>query len=131
MKILKHEGENHEKVNFVDKNNVFVGYDMEQICCEHFAWFISEKEETKVFEFVDCEKTLVDVENYVFDTNYFEEHIKAGKVKNTDKYGWMVRFRLTNGENELFLHLYNAQNGYYSHGFEAKIDTLKWKKGEI
>lgn len=35
--------------------------------------------------------------------------------------GRMVAFKLTAlGKPDLFLHLYNAHNGYYGHGFEVK-----------
>ena len=37
MKIL----EIGEKINFIDENNVFVGYDLGQNCCENASWFIS------------------------------------------------------------------------------------------
>ena len=30
------------KVNFVDENNVVLGYDMSQDCCERAGWFIAE-----------------------------------------------------------------------------------------
>ena len=35
MKIF----EDNIKVNFVDENNVFVGYDMRQSCCEQAGYF--------------------------------------------------------------------------------------------
>ena len=33
-----------DKVNFVDENNVFVGYDLLQDCCEDANWFIADRE---------------------------------------------------------------------------------------
>lgn len=37
MKIFDKDG----KVNFVDENNVIVGYDTNQHCSEHAGWFIA------------------------------------------------------------------------------------------
>jgi len=35
MKIFLNEKELETKINFVDDNNVFVGYDLTQQCCEN------------------------------------------------------------------------------------------------
>ena len=44
MKIFEgKESSWSDKVNFVDGNDVFVGYDLGQCCCENADWFISEK----------------------------------------------------------------------------------------
>lgn len=113
MKIFKNEGIWSTKINFVDNNNVFVGYDIAQQCCENAGWFISEKEEVNILE-----NSVPEVENYCFDVDYFVKVVDE-KCDELDE-GKMVRFRLTDGKNELFLHLYNCHNGYYSHGFEIK-----------
>lgn len=44
----------------------------------------------------------------------------------------MVKFKLI-AENmpSLFLHLFNCHNGYYGHGFEAKIGDETWKEGTL
>jgi len=39
MKVFDKGG----KVNFVDKNNVLVGYDMNSSCCEEFGWYIRDE----------------------------------------------------------------------------------------
>lgn len=44
MKIFTKENSNWDsKVNFVDENNVVLGYDLSQDCCEHADWFIADK----------------------------------------------------------------------------------------
>ena len=112
MKIFDQTEEFPGKVNFVDENNVCLGYDLQQGCCENADWFISDKE----VETYDVDELKFDVEDYVFDPVYFKEVNCSGLDE-----GGMVRFRLVNGDSELFIHLYNCQNGYYGHGFEFKI----------
>ena len=97
------------KINFVDENNVFLGYDMEQDCCEKADWFISDKQERVPME-RDCDDP--DLDGYNFDINFFIE-VTASELDA----GSMVIFRITNGANEKFIHIYNSHNGYYSHGF--------------
>jgi hypothetical protein len=118
MKIF----ETDQRVNFVDKNNVFVGYSLAQDCCEHADWFISKQKECTMPRV----RELMNVDNYIFDTNFFE-------IEEKDDYDVLrfVRFRLIAEDTELFLHLYNHHNGYYSHGFEAKIGGLEWQQGRI
>jgi hypothetical protein len=124
MKVLKF-GE--DKVNFVDKNNVFVGYDLSQDCCEDANWFISDIAEDAVYSENGYEKRKIEnpeVEEYVFDTTYFKQ-IQPDEL---DK-GEMVIFKLINMDKVLYLHLYNAHNGYYGHGFDAKIGDTSWQDG--
>lgn len=106
-----------EKINFVDEHDVFVGYDLGQDCCEHAGWFIAE--EVTPYSY-DCEKIhsaeIPDLEAYSFDKSFFQE---------VDSYdldcGGMVVFKLAaDGKPDLYLHLFNAHNGYYGHGFEVK-----------
>jgi len=107
------------KVNFVDKNNVFVGYDLSQNCCEYANWFISESKENKVHDeqYYEIKRKELNIEDYVFDTKFFEE-VDSPDVEQ----GGMVRFRLIGNKKKLFLHLFNCHNGYYGHGFEFKIN---------
>ena len=109
MKIFETEDSYHGKVNFVDVNNIFVGYDISSHCCEHFGYFISENEEQNPREDEGIKEGL---ENYSFDKNYFSEN------EADEDNGGIVRFKLV-AENkpDLFLHLYNFHNGYYAHGF--------------
>ena len=129
MKIFTENESYKDKVNFVDENNVLVGYDLSQDCCERADWFISPTKENSPYN-EDCEKKIKevpDVYNYAFDKNFFEE---VKDCEQLDK-GTMIRFRLVNRDKELFLHLFNCQNGYYSHGFEFKIDDQLKKEGYI
>jgi len=115
------KGDCGEKVNFVDENNVFVGYDMGRDCCEHAEWFIADSLLTKMPS-ERCNSN--GLENYRFDPDFFEE---LNALQYEDKEGdaldagGMVVFKLTDGKSEKFLHLFNCHNGYYGHGFTMKI----------
>ena len=117
MKVFEgKESSWYEKVNFVDKNDVFVGYDMGQSCCEHADWFVSEKITPYSYNQDDCSKDTPDLNDYVFDKVFFEE------VESSDlDFGGMVAFKLIcDGKPDLYLHLFNCHNGYYGHGFQVK-----------
>jgi hypothetical protein len=117
MKIFDNSEPWTSKTNFVDENNVYLGYDMHQSCCENANWFISD---------TVCEKPMDrnhdegDLSAWVFDTSYFKQ------IVSDDEYlfdgGGMVAFRIVNGEKEKFIHLYNVHNGYYGHGFDFKVN---------
>ena len=130
IKIFDSEIENgwgYKKVNFVDSNNAFVGYDMSQQCCEWASWFISETEDNNVSsdENSKCGETDYDLSEYVFDTDYFVEVecAEEGYYGSCLDAGSMVRFRMFNKDgHSLYLHVFNAHNGYYAHGFQAGYD---------
>lgn len=120
-----------EKVNFVDDNNVVVGYDMQQECCERADWFISDKVAAVMPENPSQERHL---DGYVFDKEFFKEIsylASEGSDGNALEDGAMVVFRLVNGGKEKYLHLYNCHNGYYDHGFEMKIGDSVVREGML
>lgn len=100
------------KVNFVDTNNVFVGYDMMQNCCESFGWEICS--DTKRENLVKNP----DLSDYVFDINFVELN-DMSDPKWDDIYISVVFKMIAEGKDDLYLHLYNNHNGYYAHGFET------------
>lgn len=117
-----------EKVNFVDLNNVFVGYDLFQECCERAGWFISNIEQINPIE----GNGIIDkLEDYFFDKEYFSETISEHK-NDLEKEISMIKFKLTaENKQDLYLHIYNCHNGYYSHGFEVIINGVKIKQGSL
>lgn len=125
------KGSRDEKVNFVDENNVFVGYDMGQSCCEHAEWFIADSVLVKM-PATRCNGE--GLENYRFDPDFCEEP-NALQYEDMDcdalDSGGMVVFKLTDGHNEKYLHLFNCHNGYYSHGFEFKNGDEVIKEGSL
>lgn len=118
-----------EKVNFVDVNNVMVGYDMAQDCCEHADWFISEQ--IVLNNITEHGRKEFDVGCYCFDTSFFKNPKIPVSEEGWDELddGGMVIFKLVaSGKPDLYLHLFNSHNGYYGHGFEAKIAGQKWQE---
>lgn len=126
MKIIDKLQPWPHKINFIDGNNVVVGYDLSQDCCERAGWYISVNKRIDIND----EESLGQeaVEGYVFDPLYFDE------VKNSDSLdcGEMVRFRLVRKDSpDLFLHLFNVHNGYYAHGFTMNINDKTMKEGYL
>ena len=115
MKIFEgNVGYDPNRVNFVDENNVFVGFEIEENCCEDFGWFIAE--EVMQYEWDAVYPDHADVSDYVFDVGFFESSNFEEQDNDQLEDGGMVVFRLTaDGKPDLFLHLYNSHNGYYSH----------------
>ena len=116
MKIFERD----DKVNFVDENNVLVGFDFYASCCENFGYFFSKGIPTEIPENTETDgvdqKHLVpsDLEGFVFDTTFCKE-VEMGDEQ------YIATFRLTRRNEERFLTLYNCHNGYYGHGFEMKL----------
>ena len=124
MKFFERDG----KFNFVDENNVFVGYNSGQSCCENADWFISKGK-------INCatnngaDKDNYNLENYSFDKDFFEE---VNNPEGTGGDGGMVRFKLVAKDKpDLFLHLFNQQNGYYGHGFTMEIGGQVIQEGYL
>lgn len=135
MRIFENEETWGGKINFVDINDVLVGFDAFQSCCESFGHYFSltgEKEAKSI-------EAPSNLEALVFDTEFFQEHSEEGWMEG----GGEAVFRLvaphiarvrgdretremeremqrTGGHAVVFLHLYNHHNGYYAHGFSME-----------
>lgn len=128
MRIFENEKSSWDsKVNFVDDNDVYVGYDTSQCCCEHAGYFISDKIEHYNYEADYDQKVTPDVSDYFFDKDFFED------VESPDlDCGGMVAFKLkAEGKPDLYLHLFNSHNGYYGHGFVVKHSGEEVKSGGL
>lgn len=112
MQVFDRDG----KVNFVDENNVILGYDMNQNCCEDADWFIADT--PREYEPGMERQATPDLKGFVFDTEFFKE--SDGDCFDG---GGMVIFRIVNGSSEKFIHLFNIQNGYYGHGFDFVVGS--------
>ena len=112
------------KINFVDENNVFLGYDLQQDCCEHADWFIADTEQEQPLE--SGHGDYGGLKDFVFDTGFIKE-IKPSDCED----GGMAIFRITNGVRERFIHIYNSHNGYYGHGFEFGISQEVKRAGTL
>jgi len=114
------------KVNFVDDNNVVLGYDTVQSCCEHADWFIADAPTEKCINRKDTlDDTPEEMPGWNFDTTYF--HLVNGESEFDA--GGMVIFRIVKNGAEKFIHLFNCHNGYYGHGFGFKVGEAILKEG--
>jgi hypothetical protein len=140
MKIFMTNKGYTESINFVDENNVLVGYDFEQCCCEIFGFAITDdipKGMTKeMYEHSeDLEKYIgklnIALKDYRLDTDFIfqnNEEEQEHELLNT------VVFKLENYNNDgevKYLTLYNSHNGYYSHGFSMSDSIETLHKGSL
>jgi hypothetical protein len=121
------------KINFVDENNVLVGYDFSVTCCENFGWYVSDKVTTDLHDhlFNDTIQEGKDInqllEGWTFDPAFFEK-LSTSIDDYYDDDNRAV-FRMIKGDQEQFLHLWNVHNGYYSHGFTFQQDDTTLQTG--
>ncbi len=104
------------KVNFVDDNNVLVGFDYSKSCCESFGWALLNEPPTIEPE---TGENGIDPDGYQFDTGFFSSECPHGIFLDE---GGTAMFRLTKDDSEIFLFLWNCHNGYYGHGFDMTAD---------
>ena len=107
------------KVNFVDEENVVLGYDMRQDCCETAFWFLSDKIAGEEKDY-----TAEELKGFLFVTDFCEvkEEEDGMDERNT------AIFKLVDVRGQCtYVHLGNCQNGYYSHRFmlEKKQDEKR------
>lgn len=122
MKTFESDG----RINFVDDNNVLVGFDNSACCCEDFGHFFSKAPPERD---VPCEKIEADTDGFNFDQEYFK-----ATPPDTGSYddGGMATFRLSNGHgDELFLTIFNHHNGYYLHGFSLEVGGETVRTGSL
>ncbi len=123
MEIMTEDtGSWSEKVNFLDDNAVFVGYDLSQDCCENADWYITDKIVPYSYDDTcdDDKCPTPDVSEYSFDPDFFRE-VPSGDLDD----GGMVAFKLVAKDKpDLYLHLFNCRNDYcidqYGHGFKVE-----------
>lgn len=122
------------KVNFVDENNVLVGYEFGASCCENFGWYVSNKVTTDLHDHIFNETAQAGgwdinqlLEGWTFDATFFVA--LDNSINHYYDDSKRAVFRMIKGDREQFLHLYNVHNGYYSHGFEFSQDGTVIKTG--
>jgi hypothetical protein len=121
MKIFESGG----KINFVDDNNVLVGFDYESCCCENFGFYLTPEIPTSSYEGDHGEE--IDFEGFQFDTQYFDDNLPDMHGEE----GSAVGFRLIKGEEQIFLTLWNVHNGYYGHGFSMTCGNERLHDGTL
>lgn len=129
MKIFESEQNSHnEKTNFVDENNVMLGFDRGQCCCERANWYVSDNEKPTAKEINTTPQDLTEIDTWRFDPFYYVKYdeIVLDEVNSYNPLGSgaVATFRLVNTQGQQkFLHLFNCHNGYYSHGFKFEGAT--------
>jgi len=116
--------------NWVDENNVVLGYRNEQQCCEEAGFYYTYEEP----ESWNTDKDVANEPNKWPDLSQFkfdEDYYRSLKEEESHDSNWRqgAVFRLFCDDKELFLVLFNHHNGYYSHGFTFKADidrTINW-----
>ena len=106
--------ETHSKWNWVDDNNLFVGFSSGQCCCEDFGSFVTDSLEN--LDEYKCNLTDEDLKEYSFDPTFFED---VDVERDYIDCGGAIAFKAVHETKKpLYLILYNYHNGYYAHGFE-------------
>ena len=111
------------KVNFIDDRNNLIGFDMESSCCEDFGWIINGT------EYSDKRGGGI----FILEEYYFNK--RSLKINRRNDEGGEIIITLRGKKRKsfiesvklpnLYLHIFNNHNGYYSHGFELSIDDEK------
>lgn len=116
--LIKEEGTGwfDKRINFIDKNDCFVGFAYAQSCCENFGYFITNEMKAS------REGEDLSLEGFWFDTSVEPEFVEPEDKDNYyyASYNGAQAFKCINEYGDVrYLHLYNHHNGYYSHGWEA------------
>lgn len=126
MKIFNQTKEWQEKVNFVDENNVVLGWDLSQSCCEETGWGIIDpsikKGNGKSRAFIHSGKSsgVIDLPGWVFDPNHrklISDSTMEFKIEKEGRY--------------MLIHIWNVHEGYYAHGFTFERNGEIIEKGRI
>ena len=122
MKIFNKNG----KINYVDENNVVVGFDDTSCCCEVYgSYFTYDVEYSQESE--ECEISEKTLDEYNFDPTYFLDGYDDERGG-----GGFVQFKTIHETlPDVYLILYNFHNGYYSHGFIMSGVNEIFAKGSL
>ena len=133
MKIFNETEPWLSKVNFVDENNVVLGYDMNQLCCEDANWFIADTPNTSDYTILQD----FDVSDWCFDPAYFKsiENCSGYSESNFAIFKIVKKNTLhdpnRSSDDEKYIYLYNVHSGYYSHGFAFINETNTITEGRL
>ncbi|MGL4600291.1 MAG: hypothetical protein ACRCVE_02040 [Plesiomonas sp.] len=109
--LLKESG---RKINFIDENDCFVGFDFNQCCCESFGYSVTLDGKFNYHE----DESLPDFnfDGYNFDTSFTPDESSDEECDDCQ----YVTLKMINSSGDVaYLHLYNMHNGYYSHGWKT------------
>lgn len=121
MRVFERNGH----INFVDENDVAVGFDNDSNCCENFGYEFRLNPEIP--------QTTVMTEGMLADYRFIKNAKKVNAAGNYDE-GAAVAFPIFNvnrPEMIAWLVLYNSHNGYYSHGFTVDVGGIRVLDGSL
>ena len=113
------------KVNFIDTNNVILGYDLGQDCCEHAFWTISETLDgaNPIHQGDNEAPQEIELDGYCFDPEFCQRADNDGAEQYVATFKLVHRaFGVT--KPDLYVRLENHHNGYYSHGFTFRGNVV-------
>lgn len=103
-----------EKINFIDRNDNFVGFDFSSQCCEYFGYYFANAVTDKEPEIQP------EHDGFYFDTSSAVIDVEFTDECSDEDNG--VAFKCVNDEGcSIYLHLTNSHNGYYSHGWDSSF----------
>lgn len=125
-----------DKYNFVDENNVVVGYDAEQNCCENAGFYFVKGVEPKCWTNAEINADWCpneeELKPYRFDPGFYKDLDIDSTDPDKDTETSAVMFRcVADGLPDLFLVLHNTHNGYYSHGFTMCVGGVATHDGSL
>lgn len=107
------------KLNWIDSNDTFVGYDTSVCCCEHADWFVADcivdtyEGYSAITGSADAGQGDIEWDLYDFDRSFgivFDNALDGGGIA-------VFLMLPKEGKAVKYLHLFNSHNGYYGHGF--------------
>jgi hypothetical protein len=124
MKCFTEEDSFCGKVNYVDEDDRFVGYDIGRNCCESFGHCVST--DTKMSDY-DGPANKIEVELGPYRFADEEPTLKATRCE-FDRGGTLF-FRIEAEDlPDLYVAIWNYHNGYYAHGFTSFAEG-EWSSG--
>ncbi len=107
-------------MNFVDDNNVFVGFDYSSSCCESFGWRVCDENPCGKEVFQE-ESGQTEWPSFQFDPEFFQEAPEGDDEGGTAVFRLIRECPISGIKEEKWLQIWNYHNGYYSHGFEFGV----------
>lgn len=119
MKIFYHSTSYSKSVNFIDENDVFMGFRLQETASAKTDFkFFNDRNGKHRIRYDSQEEINEILEGYYFDTDFM---LKYYDGKNT--HSTYAVFRLKKScEKDIYLFLSSQHNGYYASGFKlAKV----------
>lgn len=102
------------KVNYVDKNNKVLGFDVNGQCCESFGHGVFDRIPTNLSRSIED----ANISDYVFADEDPKE-FNAYSDNSSNDAGGCLAFRLiAEHKPDLYIVIWNYHNGYYRHGWD-------------